>query len=138
MFMAKFTFLVATLVVLPLWFLVGISGTYIVLTPAQGEEVCYGPSEGQLVTPTSNVSVVVSVFHWQENHEMIQVLFDDPMISGASACEIQEDKNIAFCDHYVVMPKYVYGDPAMDTIGHEVLHGAFGSYHSERTLDGQE
>ena len=52
----------------------------------------------------------------------------DPEVRGHSLCETKPDKNIAYCDFYVVMPKFVDDDFTM-TFGHEALHGLLGDYH---------
>jgi len=91
--------------------------------------VCFGEPEGELIVPTHEVTVVVVSVHWQDSPIMLQVLFDDPLLVGYSECEVQEEQNLALCDLYVVRPTHVYGDQFMDTLGHELLHGLFGTFH---------
>ena len=87
---------------------------------ATAEEVCYEPY-GQEVTGTHLVTNLV-----------ISVRWIDPEGSEDEAwseCEIQEDFNIGWCDIWVPMPVKVLGDPYMDALGHEVLHGLIGDFH---------
>lgn len=52
----------------------------------------------------------------------------DPDVLSWSLCETKPDKNIAYCDLYILRAMYV-DDNATTTFGHEVLHGLLGSYH---------
>lgn len=79
---------------------------------------------------------VTLIMHWYDsNAEMYAdyiALADDPMheaIWGWSSCVWQPDDSWAACDIFVVKPDFVHADMNMDTIGHEILHGACGDYH---------
>lgn len=50
-------------------------------------------------------------------------------IWGWSAWIWQPDDDWAAGDVYTVVPEYVRADTAMDTIGHETLHGSCGNFH---------
>ena len=80
------------------------------------------------------ITVIVSVMHYYDNYEELNIdhltlTGDDEKVWGWSDCEWQPDNNAAFCDVYTFMPKYVQDDFAMDTIGHEQMHGSCGDFH---------
>lgn len=52
----------------------------------------------------------------------------DPEVHAMSLCETKPDKNIAYCDVYMVKPQRVDDDSTLSG-GHEFFHGLFGSYH---------
>lgn len=86
------------------------------------------------------ITIVVSVFRWYESHEELNFDYKTLIqqgneglaeeVWGWSNCEFQPDNDIAICDVYAVVPEFVHADMNMDTIGHEVLHGACGDFHN--------
>jgi len=72
-------------------------------------------------------NVLVTVF-WFETETELQEYFGEERLIGNSECEVKPEKNISYCDLYLIRPKLVDGD-ATTTIGHELLHGLFGLYH---------
>lgn len=76
------------------------------------------------------------IMHWYDTSEEMYadyITLADPVeheeIWGWSNCAWQPDDNWAACDVYVVKPDFVHADMNIDTIGHEILHGACGDYH---------
>lgn len=74
--------------------------------------------------------------HYDSNEEMYAEYLEleepeDPeeAIWGWSRCIWQPADSWAACDVYVVKPDFVHADMNIDTIGHEVYHGACGDYH---------
>ena len=90
----------------------------------------------ELVDPEFEITMVVSVFHLYNNYDSLNEVWQTyegitpgEKQWGWSICEHQQEHNYAACDIYTVRPEYVIGDPAMDTIGHEVWHGVAGEFH---------
>lgn len=76
------------------------------------------------------------IMHWYDTNEEMYadyiLMADDPKhedIWGWSSCIWQPDDSWAACDIFVVTPDFVHADMNVDTLGHEVLHGACGGYH---------
>jgi hypothetical protein len=74
--------------------------------------------------------------HWYDRNEEMYadyILLADPAIHeeiwGWSNCIWQPDDDWAACDVYLVKPDFVHADMNVDTIGHEVLHGACRDFH---------
>jgi len=81
-----------------------------------------------------SITVIVSVMNYYDdydelNRDHLLLTGDEETVWGWSACEWQPKHNVAFCDVYTLMPKYVRNDPIMDTIGHEQTHGSCGDFH---------
>jgi hypothetical protein len=93
----------------------------LVLTAFAEEEYCYKPY-GQPVISTSYVSNVLVTVNWIEPGS-------SPDAEAWSECEINELHNIAWCEVWVPRPLRPLGDPYMDALGHEVLHGLLGDFH---------
>jgi len=90
----------------------------------------------ELVDPEFEITTVVSVFHLYNSYESLNEVWQTyegitpgETQWGWSLCEHQIEHNYAACDIHTVRPEYVIGDPAMDTIGHEVWHGVAGEFH---------
>ncbi len=80
------------------------------------------------------ITVILSIMHYYDsyddlNRDHLELTGDPSKVWGWSACEWQPEKNAALCDIYTLMPEYVRGDPAMDTMGHEQTHGSCGDFH---------
>lgn len=83
--------------------------------------------------PLKHISLIM---HWYDTNEEMYadyILYADPAeeeaIWGWSQCVWQPDDDWAACDIYVVKPDFVHADMNIDTLGHEVLHGACGGFH---------
>ncbi len=79
---------------------------------------------------------VTLINHWYDTNEEMYadyITLADPVehdeIWGWSDCVWQPEDSWAACDVYVVKPEFVHADMYVDTIGHEVYHGACGNYH---------
>ena len=92
-------------------------------------------AEEELVRDTGmENTVVVLSLHLYDDHEALskehsEIHKDKTEVYGWSDCELQPEQNVAFCDVYVLRPTYVYSDPAICTLGHEVWHGVAGRFH---------
>ncbi len=86
------------------------------------EEVCYKPY-GEPVTSTHHVTTLLISVHWIDP--------DDYDAEGASECLIEEHLNTGWCEVWIPKPVRVLGDPYMDAIGHEIMHGLEGDFHDE-------
>ncbi len=84
--------------------------------------------ELEKVLPEFEIENVLTTVFWFESAEELQEYFDEERLTGYSECEHKPEKNIAYCDLYLVRPKFVDDDATTGT-GHEQLHGFFGSYH---------
>jgi hypothetical protein len=91
------------------------------------------PVRCEFEKPLKYVNLIV---HWYDtNEEMFAdyiTLADDPShdeIWGWSSCVWQPHDDWAACDIFVVKPDFVHADMNIDTLGHEVLHGACGGFH---------
>jgi len=65
---------------------------------------------------------------YKDDDEVPADYFD--YLLGYSECEWHVEKNMAHCHLYVIRPQRV-DDNETCTIGHEVLHGAWGYYHGD-------
>lgn len=52
------------------------------------------------------------------------------LADGVTVWRVDED-GVAHCRIFAAIPKRVYNDPAMDVLGHELLHCLIGSFHDE-------
>ena len=76
------------------------------------------------------------IMHWYDTNEEMFADYitlaepnDREEIWGWSNCLWQPEDSWAVCDVYIVEPVFVYADMNIDTIGHEVFHGACGDFH---------
>lgn len=70
---------------------------------------------------------------WYDSYEDVQASWpEEGEVDAWNECLDLQD-NIRYCEIHVVRPQYVYGDPAMDDLGHEVFHGfidtELGDFH---------
>jgi hypothetical protein len=79
---------------------------------------------------------VTLVNHWYTDWDELNadyITLADPNgeehVWGWSNCHWQQEDDAAWCDIYAVVPLFVDADMFMDTLGHEVLHGACGDFH---------
>lgn len=79
---------------------------------------------------------ITLVMHWYDTNEEMYadyIALADPAeheeIWGWSDCIWQPEDRWAACDVYVVKPDYVRADMNIDTLGHEIFHGACGDFH---------
>ena len=79
---------------------------------------------------------VTLIHHWYTDWDELNADYfmladpnDEERVWGWSNCSWQPEDDAAWCDIYAVIPEYVDASMAVDTVGHEVLHGACGDYH---------
>lgn len=104
-----------------------LSGT-ITVVPAK-DEVCYKPDKlpwcvaedrGNIVWEYDITNVCVTM-HWTNRSRDW----------GRSECEHHPEENFAYCEVWQRRPKKVWGDPNMETLGHESMHGYAGDFHPD-------
>lgn len=76
------------------------------------------------------------IAHWYETYDELQKAYNalaerdtEIAVWGWSECMWEPEDDFAVCDLHVVAPLFVRANDAMDTLGHEVFHGACGSFH---------
>lgn len=68
---------------------------------------------------------------WYDSYEELREDLDLEDGDALSDCYEYSDGKRG-CDIYVVRPEFVWGDPRIDDLGHEVLHGFLeGDWHDE-------
>lgn len=79
---------------------------------------------------------ITTIIHWYDTNEEMYADYialaepnDHDEIWGWSDCAWDEEDNAAWCDIYAVKPTFVHADMYMDTLGHELLHGACRGFH---------
>ncbi len=92
------------------------------ISEAHAEQACYEGAE-ELVKPEYMIGNLLITMHWLPADQ------DDPEADGWSECLTDLENNIAWCDVYVTLPTHVLGDPHMDALGHEIMHGLTGDFH---------
>lgn len=93
-------------------------------------EAAYAAAHREPVKPEFEIQNVVITFYMYETFEDLREEMDWDNLLGMSDCEWKEDANIAYCDIFVVRPKFVDDEEAC-TIGHEVMHAIYGLYHTD-------
>ncbi len=88
--------------------------------------VCYEPYGGPIKKEGRyNVKhLLVSAF-WYDSEDEVSWAVGQPAAAW-SECIWSDDGIMGWCDIYTVEPVEVLGDPHMDALGHEVLHGFWG------------
>ena len=91
------------------------------------------PASCEFEEPLKHITLIM---HWYDTHEELNadyILLAEPVeeeeIWGWSNCVWQPEDNWAACDIYVRKPDKVRADMDIDTLGHEVYHGACGDFH---------
>ena len=83
------------------------------------------------IVPEFDITVSTVIVHWFDSEMDLQEYFVDTELIGAAHCEYQEQHNVSLCDLYLVRPESLEDVYNLDTIGHELLHAFYGSYHIE-------
>lgn len=94
------------------------------------DEVCYEPYGADIEAEYESDSLLITV-NWYDSIEELQEAIGEEDTEAISECEVHPDRDIGWCEIWVVRPTKVLGDPNMDALGHEVLHGLWGDYHIE-------
>lgn len=89
---------------------------------------CY-ENVGELVKPEFELNNVSLTVHWYNTVEELGSATGQHDAEALSSCEHYPVANMAFCEVWVARPRNVVGDPQMDSLGHEVLHGLMGDFH---------
>ena len=84
-------------------------------------------SSGELISPERDVLHVMSSITWFDDVNHIRAYMHDDEILGGANCEPYLPEFV-HCDLYLVRPVEV-DDEWVNTVGHELLHGIYGSYH---------
>lgn len=88
-----------------------------------------GYHSGQPFEQEHDVRDVLARLHWFDTLEDLQKEFGEDVL-GFSECSVAEDQDFAICDLYLVRPQTI-DDEWTNTVGHELLHGAYGQYHPD-------
>ncbi len=95
-----------------------------------------GPREKVVCEFEEPIGHLTLINHWYDTNEEMFAEYllaepEDPeeAIWGWSSCMWQPEDDWAGCDMHLVKPDFVSDDPYIDTIGHEVFHGACGRFH---------
>jgi len=102
-------------------------------TPTADADVCFSGG-GELVKPEFVVSNLLLTANWFDTEEELATAvsalgYEVEENLEVSECEVHPDQDIGWCELWLVIPKYVIGDPYMDSLGHEAGHGFFGDFH---------
>lgn len=98
------------------------------------DPICY-ENQGVIVQPTREMTNLLISVNWFDTLDELESVLerrtgeDQTGTEGYSECETYAERDIGWCEIWVVRPTYVLGDPNMDSLGHEVLHGLMGDYH---------
>ena len=98
--------------------------------------MCTAPdTEPDEVKPEYEITQLRIVVHWYDSDAEVtqawQSMGGDGEVWGFSECEAQVEYDYGACEIWVPRPRYLEGDPYMETLGHEVLHGLMGRFHDE-------
>lgn len=116
-----------------------ILGMQMLVAPADAETLesmpgyqCFSPFAPEAVPEFELQNVGITV-HWFDTVEALRDdigELEDERIHAASECETKPEFNISYCDVYLVRPGAVDDDATL-SLGHEILHGLWGTYHAE-------
>jgi hypothetical protein len=98
--------------------------------------VCYAVDESEEVQWRDGYDTVTFTVKWYYTYEQLQAFWTaeggEGEVDAWNECWDFEDGSRR-CDIHVVRPRYVWGDPRIDDLGHEVLHGFLdteeGNFH---------
>ena len=94
------------------------------LTECPPGDVCYKVDASEKVRwrPGGYDTVLFKVT-WYVNHEHVNNTWTgEGEVDAWNECWNLTDRG-RYCEIHVVRPEFVWGDPKMDDLGHEVLHG---------------
>lgn len=91
-----------------------------------------GTAVAEPIVPDGEITNVLTTLFFYDTYEDLWNDFpeDRGTLEGVSFCERKVDKNIAYCDVYLVRPQEVDGEHTL-TLGHEVEHGVWGEEYHE-------
>lgn len=100
---------------------------------AYAEDVCFANGD-ELVKPEYIISNLLITVNWFDTEEELAEAvsargYEVEESLELSECEIHPEQDIGWCEVWLVKPRTVIGDPFMDSLGHEALHGFFGDFH---------
>jgi len=91
------------------------------------------PVKCEFDPPLKHITVIMHWYDgWRELNLDYQLLAEPDStgeVWGWSNCIWQPEDDFAACDVYAVLPEFVHADMAVDTLGHELLHGACRYFH---------
>lgn len=105
----------------------------IVVQEARAEEVCYEAYSTPVVVEYRITNLMITAYMFDTVEELAADVGED--VAAWSECETIVEQNIAWCEIWMVIPTNVLGDPHMDGLGHETLHGLIGDFHPEDNLE---
>lgn len=95
------------------------------------EFICYTVNGGERVTPVGDNTIAHVQVYWYDSYEDLQnewAKTEEGKVDAWSECfpHIEFDQ---LCEIHAVRPEYVWGDPRIDDLGHELLHTLWGDFH---------
>ncbi len=92
-------------------------------------EQCFSPY-AEVFKPEFWIENVLVTMYWYDSIEEFRedTGETDPDVHAMSLCETHPDKNIAYCQVFMVKPGRVDDDATLSG-GHEYFHGHHGAYH---------
>ena len=94
------------------------------LPDGDAKRVCYNAYGGPVQPEFQAESTTVQVNYVKGSFE-----FEGDEVVGVAIYAYDDVTNSSACEIFIPIPKQVYGDDAMDTIGHELLHCLIGEFH---------
>jgi len=93
--------------------------------------ICYDIDAGERVAPTTDNTIAHVQVHWYDSYEDLQnewAKTEEGEADAWSECfpHVEFDR---ICEIHVVRPEFVWGDPRIDDLGHELLHTLWGDFH---------
>ena len=102
------------------------SGPQSVAAAKKSNEVCY-EAYGSPVNKDGimNVKHLMISIDWSLDEEELSLKVGEPA-AAFSECLWSDDGIMGWCDIWAIEPDRVLGDPHIDGLGHEALHGFWG------------
>lgn len=103
----------------------------------EGDPVCY-MNDGERVVPEYEVEYLMTKVNWFDTTQEMRAAvlarnpdWDVSDMEGYSECTPYTEgvTVVMSCEIWVERPQFVFGDPRMDSLGHEILHGLMGGFH---------
>ena len=99
------------------------------------DSVVFPGFDEPLQSPDGVITNVLSTFFIYDTREELQSVYRQVSgytdeVDGFSMCERNVEKNVAWCDIYIIRPTIVDGFNSA-VAGHEVLHGVYGQHYHE-------
>lgn len=98
------------------------------LSGPKSDAVCY-ESRGEHVVPEYELEGALVRVHLYDTVAEVQAAVGDSTGEAFAAYEVLPELNVSRCEIWAARPRYVLGDPNMDSLGHELMHCIGGAFH---------